>query len=78
MKVIQQGEWKQRQTCRGCSSILQVEIADIESEQKMQQDESFALVYFVVCPICETKIVQRTLSDKLKREIAFINECGSD
>lgn len=74
MKVITKGEWKQRQTCRGCSSVLQVEVGDIQSEQKLQQDESFALSYFVVCPVCETKIIQRTLSEKLKKEAAWNQE----
>ena len=70
MKIIKAGEWKQRITCRGCSSVLEYSIPDIEFEETMQEDESFAMSYFVTCPVCSRKIMQNSIPELIKQEVS--------
>jgi hypothetical protein len=69
MKIISEGVWKQRMTCRGCSTIFEFNVPDIEFEQAMQEDESFDFSYFVKCPGCTRKIVLRSLPDRIQSEV---------
>ncbi len=57
-------------TCRGCSTVFEFNSTDIEFEQVMQEDESFASSFFVNCPGCTKKIVLRNLPQKIQQEVA--------
>lgn len=56
-------------TCRGCATVFEFNSTDIEFEQVMQEDESFAFSFFINCPGCSKKIVLRNLPKLIQDEV---------
>jgi DNA-directed RNA polymerase subunit RPC12/RpoP len=69
MKIIKSGEWKKKIVCYGCKAVMEIVAGDIQHEQVPQDDESFAEQFFIVCPECSHKIVQRNIPPKVQEQV---------
>lgn len=69
MKIIQTGSWGKKITCKGCKSILEATVDDIQHEQVQQEDESFAVQFFIECPVCSRKNIQRDIPPKISEQV---------
>jgi hypothetical protein len=69
MKVITEGIWEKKITCRSCKSVFIAGVSDVEHEQQMQDDESFSNQFFITCPSCSQKLIQRDIPPKIQEKI---------
>lgn len=69
MKIIKSGEWKKKVSCRGCSAVMEIVATDVEHEQVQQDDESFAEQFFIVCPECSQKNIQKNIPPMIQSQI---------
>lgn len=54
MKVIKQGEWKRRLTCKGCKSVLEANCDDVRyGDYSENYEDEFKGNFYIRCPICE-------------------------
>lgn len=57
MKVIKQGVWGKKITCRDCASVLQIKADDLQVKVRETDAQEFIDEFYIECPVCSRETV---------------------
>lgn len=70
MKVVKEGSWKKRLTCRDCNSVLHIEEADIKYSQYIHDYGSeLEEDFYIDCVVCGNEISIKKIPTPIKERI---------
>ena len=69
MKIIKEGSWEKKITCRGCKTVMKIIAEDIRyGLYSTEYEQEFEGQFYVDCPVCTKKIVQKDIPESIQEE----------
>lgn len=70
MKILKEGVWKKKITCRGCNTVIEVEPVDIRYGAYVNdEDSNLKGQLYVDCPVCSKRLIQKDIPQNIEKEI---------